>query len=416
MDGDRDALIIATGTYADRGLRRLRAPAQDARALAGVLGDPAIGNFRVQQVIDQPAHLLRRAIEQFFADRDLLDLLLVHLSCHGIKDDAGRLYFAATDTQKRLLHSSAVSAAELNELMEHCRARSIVLLLDCCYSGAFLPGSKGDGGVHLKEKLEGRGRAILTATNAIEYAWEGEALSGQGQPSVFTAAIVEGIATGEADRDRDGVVSIHDLYKHVDERVRATKRGQTPLMWALAVQHDLYVARAPTDALVTASDKRTRGRLRTRATRARLKGLSRKLLERWPRLGTPPTRRRRGARAAALIVAGVGGLLWGSGRLSPPAPDCSIHNDRKLHCGNVANANVYLLPTYQSPVSGIMLTTYSWFNCWQHGQVHRGDNDIWYWTQGDVGQHGHHGWGFMSASDMKTTVNPAPGLAQCPRN
>jgi WD40 repeat protein len=118
-------------------------------------------------------------------------------------------------------------------------------LLDCCYSGAIRPGSKGDEGVHLKEKLSGRGRAILTASNAIEYAWEGEDVSGEGQPSLFTAAIVQGLQTGEADRDRDGAVSINDLYTHVREEVLAARRGQTPLMWALEVEGDLYVARNP---------------------------------------------------------------------------------------------------------------------------------------------------------------------------
>jgi molecular chaperone DnaJ len=108
----------------------LRAPAQDAAALARVLGDAAIGNFQVEQVIDQPAHRVNRAIERFFANRSLDDLLLVHLSCHGVKNDDGWLYFAATDTEKNWLSSTAVPATFLNDQMERCRARSIVLLLD----------------------------------------------------------------------------------------------------------------------------------------------------------------------------------------------------------------------------------------------------------------------------------------------
>jgi WD40 repeat protein len=245
MGGNREALIIATGIHEDQALRRLRAPAQDAAALARVLSDPTIGQFHVQQVVDQPAHRVNRSIQQFFANRSLDDLLLVHLSCHGVKDDDGRLYFAATDTEKDLLASTAVSAHFLNDLMQRCRARSIVLLLDCCYSGAFLSGSKGDEGVHLKEKFFGRGRAILTASNAIEYAWEGDELSGEGQPSLFTSAIVNGLQTGEADQDRDGAVSINDLYAHVCEQVLAAKRGQTPLMWALEIERNLYIARNP---------------------------------------------------------------------------------------------------------------------------------------------------------------------------
>ena len=197
------------------------------------------------RVVDEAHHVVSAAMEDFFADRGLDDLLVVHLSCHGVKDDNGRLYFAARNTKRRRLASTAVPAAYLNDLMERCRARSIVLLLDCCYSGAFMPGSKGDEGVHLKESLSGHGRAVLTASNAIEYAWEGDTLSGEAQASIFTAAIVEGLETGEADRDHDGAVSIDDLHKHVYERVREARRGQTPLLWSLGLAGTLHIARNP---------------------------------------------------------------------------------------------------------------------------------------------------------------------------
>jgi sugar lactone lactonase YvrE/uncharacterized caspase-like protein len=245
MASSRRALVVATGHYDDPDLRRLRSPAQDAPGLTEVLSDPAIGGYEVAQVIDQPHYRVTAAMEDFFADSRLDDLLLVHLSCHGVKDDDGRLYFAATDTRRRRLASSAVSAVYLNDLMDRCRARSIVVLLDCCYSGAFVAGAKGDDGVHLKERLAGHGRAVLTASNAIEYAWEGDELSGQAEASLFTAAIVDGLTTGDADRDRDGAVSIEDLHKHVYESVREAKRAQTPLLWTFGVAGTLHIAQNP---------------------------------------------------------------------------------------------------------------------------------------------------------------------------
>src|SRR2546422_4144344 len=108
MQGSRAALIIATGTYKDPELRRLRAPMQDAESLAKVLRDAAIGGFAVRQVIDQPTYIVARAIEEFFAGRSLNDVLLVHISCHGIKDDDGTLFFAASNTEKKWLASTAV--------------------------------------------------------------------------------------------------------------------------------------------------------------------------------------------------------------------------------------------------------------------------------------------------------------------
>jgi hypothetical protein len=193
------------------------------------------------------------ACEKFFANRRLDDGLLLHLSCHGLKDDDGRLYFAARNTDHAYPRSTSLPASTLLDFMERCQARSIVVLLDCCYSGAFMAGSKGnDPGVHLQENLaprrdlfpEGRGRAVLTASNAIEYAWEGEKLSGKPKPSLFTAAVVRGLESGEADIDGDGWISVDDLFTYVSSEVQRLKPGQqTPMKWQFGVRESLYIAR-----------------------------------------------------------------------------------------------------------------------------------------------------------------------------
>jgi hypothetical protein len=53
--GNRSALIVANDRYSDQGLRRLRAPATDAEHLAAVLRDPAIGDFDVRTLLNEPA-------------------------------------------------------------------------------------------------------------------------------------------------------------------------------------------------------------------------------------------------------------------------------------------------------------------------------------------------------------------------
>lgn len=246
MAGVREALVVAVGQFDDGNLSRLRSPAADAVALAEVLADPGIGGFAVRRLVDEPQRVIARGLEQFFAHRARGDLLVCYISSHGVKDDDGRLYFATTDTEKDWLASTAVPASYLQDLMDRCRARSVVLLLDCCYSGAFVPGTKGDRGVHLKDALQGFGRAILTASNDIEYAWEGSTLTGSGSPSVFTATIVEGLRTGAADRDGDGLVSVDDLGTYVHEQVRMSGVAQTPMRWSFGVANQVYLARART--------------------------------------------------------------------------------------------------------------------------------------------------------------------------
>ncbi|MET9899472.1 caspase family protein [Streptomyces sp. NPDC006446] len=245
MLGGRYALLIATSSFSNAGLQQLRSPVRDVEGLASVLKDPHIGDFDVTTELNQEQHQATRAIESFFRDRSREDLLLLHISSHGLKADHGELYFAARDTDRDLLASTAISAAFLQSQMSRCRAKSIVLLLDCCYSGAFLLGAKGDSSVHVKDELAGHGRAVLTATNRTEYAWEGENLSElEPEPSHFTGAIIDGLTSGDADRDRDGRITVSELYDYVYDRVRSKNKMQSPQMWA-ALEYQVVVARSP---------------------------------------------------------------------------------------------------------------------------------------------------------------------------
>jgi hypothetical protein len=132
--------------------------------------------------------------------------------------------------------------------MRLSRSHSIVLLLDCCYGGAFGQGvavrAAGQAGV-LDNFSGGRGRAVITASNSMEYAFEGSTLTDEHDvaPSVFTAALVEGLATGDADRDEDGWISLGELYDYLFDRVRERNPNQTPSR-DIEMQGELYLARS----------------------------------------------------------------------------------------------------------------------------------------------------------------------------
>ena len=91
----------------------------------------------------------------------------------------------------------------------------------------------------------GRGRAVITASNAMEYAFEGDQLADDQhrRPSVFTSALVEGLATGDADRDEDGWVSLNELYEYVFDKVREQNPHQTPSRH-VELEGELYLARS----------------------------------------------------------------------------------------------------------------------------------------------------------------------------
>ncbi|MEE2038815.1 RDD family protein [Nocardiopsis sp. CT-R113] len=251
MNGIRHALIVATDTYQDDGLERLKSPGQDAVALADVLRDPEVGGFEVEILRNEPAHVLNRRVDDFFSDRHREDSLLLHFSCHGLKNDSGELFFAAADTVPRRLSSTAVSADFVRRSMNEGRARNVVLFLDCCYGGAFVTGmgTRASGNANVFDSFSeeafdsGRGWAVITASSAMEYSFEGTELADDRQvrPSVFTRALAAGLASGEADLDADGRVSVNELYDYVYDQVRRENPHQTPSR-SFHLQGDVYLA------------------------------------------------------------------------------------------------------------------------------------------------------------------------------
>jgi WD40 repeat protein len=135
-----------------------------------------------------------------------------------------------SNTRREALLFTAISAAQLTDAMDASASRRKVLILDCCYSGAFPAGrsAKADEGVHTLERFQGKGRAVLTASDAAQYAFEGDSLSGSGSSSVFTRYLVEAIRSGEADLDQDGDIALDELYSHVYEQVIAEMPQMRP--------------------------------------------------------------------------------------------------------------------------------------------------------------------------------------------
>jgi Caspase domain len=244
----RTALIVASDRYDDAAFGPLRAPAHDVEALTRVLKDPSVGGFDVHEpLMNRPAYELTREIQRFFSNRDPGDLLLLYFSCHGVKDAAGQLYFVTTTTEFRFLAATALSSEFVSDQMRQCSAKRIVLMLDCCYSGAFARNAVVRAGVvvDVVERFEGRGRVVITASSAMEYAYDGDELvANQPQPSIFTSAVVEGLETGEADRDGDGRVSVDELYDYVLDAVRDRTPHQNPNKIS-TVEGSVYIARNP---------------------------------------------------------------------------------------------------------------------------------------------------------------------------
>ena len=179
----------------------------------------------------------------------------MYLSCHGLLDASGELYFAATDTHKSHLSSTGLEAAWLRARLQQCRATQQLVLLDCCFSGAFVKYSKGEGGQTVAEPVavpveglhgDGRGHVVLTASRAAEYSFEGKPFDDTGVVgSIFTTALVQGLRTGAADYDNDGFVSADEAFHYVKQYMLTVGAKQTPQRSIIRSEGNIMLGYSP---------------------------------------------------------------------------------------------------------------------------------------------------------------------------
>jgi len=180
-------------------------------------------------------------LEQVLGSATQSDLLLLFYAGHGKLDRSGRLCLATADTQRGAFYSTSIPAAELRNLIANSSCGAVILLLDCCYSGAagreFTRGSVDD---QLTQMQEAQGLHVLTASTAYQTARELESEPGAAVMGKFTHAIFEGVKSGSADCDRDGLITLSDLRRYLSEVLR----GQTPQYFAQSAAGDPPIARA----------------------------------------------------------------------------------------------------------------------------------------------------------------------------
>lgn len=242
------ALIIGNDDYDDPKLADLKTPKADSKALANVLSDEKMGAFdQVTPVLNQSGEKIRRAISAFLTQKKPDDLVMVYFSGHGVLDSHGRLYLAAKDTQASLLTATGVPAAFVTDELDNCRSKRQVLILDCCHSGAFERGAKGEQKAVTEATFEGTGfgRVVLTASDSTQVALEGDQVIPQTDMSLFTHFLFQGIATGEADLNSDGLITLDEWYDYAYTRVITQAPNQVPNKWSYRQQGDLVIARNP---------------------------------------------------------------------------------------------------------------------------------------------------------------------------
>ncbi|HKB24349.1 MAG TPA: caspase family protein [Methylomirabilota bacterium] len=249
---ERWAVVIGVGNYEHPAISKLQYTINDAEALYQVLIGP--GGFKKERVLLLTDRTERKptlrnikwALGTFLsrsAKKD--DMVLIFFAGHGapevdprgIERDGLSKYLVPIDADPDDLYSTALPMDDLQTIFGRIEAERAVIFLDSCYSGAAggrtfaakKTRATSVDDVFLDRLTRSKGRAIITASRPSEVSVELPDL----KHGIFTYYLVEGLK-GAADLNRDGIVTLQELYEYVEREVGAKSRAvggnQHPLM------------------------------------------------------------------------------------------------------------------------------------------------------------------------------------------
>jgi len=85
---------------------------------------------------------------------------------------------------------------------------------------------------------------VLTSTSSVEYSFA----TTDSDLSIYTRYLIEGIASGAADEDGDGIISVGELHRFAGRKVKAASPAMSPKIIALKDEgYRIQLARSPKD-------------------------------------------------------------------------------------------------------------------------------------------------------------------------
>ncbi len=249
---ERWAVVVGAGRYDHRAIPPLRYAGADAEAVYKTLVD--VAGFKRDNVIlmtdrterKPTLRNLRQVLGTFLARAPKKeDTVVIFFAGHGapevdprgVERDGLAKYLVPVDADPDDLYATALPMEEIRTIFERIEAERVVVFLDTCYSGAaggrtFAAKGVRAGAVDdtfLERIGRSKGRAIITASRPSEVSLE----LGELGHGIFTYYLTRGLA-GDADVNRDGIVTLQELYDYLAREVarksRAVGGNQHPVL------------------------------------------------------------------------------------------------------------------------------------------------------------------------------------------
>ncbi len=219
--------FIGIDRHADPLIRDLGGAARDAKALWALFSD-SVADLHASLLIDGGATLdaVRTALDETLGAAGDADVVLLSFAGHGTPDH--RLVMADSETAR--LTDTTLDMGDLAARFRTTKARAVILLLDCCFSGG-APARVLDFGYVTRdlgaplEEIAGKGRLLFAASAQNEPALEDP----RDRHGLFSKALIECLVA------RPDGINVMALVEEVtrDVAANALRLGytQTPTMF-----------------------------------------------------------------------------------------------------------------------------------------------------------------------------------------
>ncbi len=266
---DASALVIGIDYRGRTDIPQLEYPSQDAKRVYDVLTDPRYGGIPKEKAVlilnEKATRNEIIAALRKVKNRD--GYVYIYFSGHGaplLKEDrltdAFLVPFDAVISDPETMEETSIKISYLQDLINHARAKGVLLAIDACFSGSgksVLPkGGKPLVGMMVKDDLikhSGKGRVVITSSALNQQSWEdAEELKG----GIFSYYLIEGLKGKKskdvwvkvdalADYIKDNVPKAALRLKGMDQNPQIAGKGDFVVVrnWERARVHDKDIAR-----------------------------------------------------------------------------------------------------------------------------------------------------------------------------
>lgn len=220
------ASFIGINKFIDPDIRDLAGARRDATALWALFKD-TLPDIDAELIVDEQAtHLgVRAALDRTLGAADTDDIVIFSFAGHGTHDHR----LVLNDTSAADLENTTITMDELAQHFRDARAKIILCILDCCFSGAAPARVLESSPIPRAPtnpfySISGKGRILIAASNFDEMSYE---MPGGGH-GLLTKALVDVL------QDGNGSFEVQSAMSRVLQQVRisASQIGvtQTPVL------------------------------------------------------------------------------------------------------------------------------------------------------------------------------------------